>query len=67
MNKPAFAKQTLPQFSAIKTDQIKSDIEQAIEACKNTIANVLAQGSYIWESLVAPIDEADDKLGKLWS
>ena len=67
MNQPAFAQQELPQFSAIKVEEIKPDIEKAIAHCKSTIENVLAQDQYSWENLIAIIDEADDKLGKLWS
>lgn len=59
--------QTLPQFSEIKVADIVSSIEEAIANCKNTINQVLEQGSPSWNSLVQPIDEIDDQLSKLWS
>ena len=58
----------LPKFSQINIDEIKQNVEKAIEHCKQTIANALANNThYTWQNLVMPIDEADDELGRLWS
>ncbi|MFT4994713.1 MAG: oligopeptidase A, partial [Paraglaciecola sp.] len=42
-------------------------LEQAITRCKTTIEQVLQQDSYSWDSLVAPLEEVDDELSRLWS
>ena len=58
----------LPKFSQINIDEIKQNVEKAIEHCKQTIADALANNThYTWQNLVMPIDEADDELGRLWS
>jgi len=58
----------LPKFSQINIDEIKQNVEKAIEHCKQTIADALANNThYTWQNLVMPIDEADDQLGRLWS
>jgi oligopeptidase A len=68
MNHSSFANQQLPKFSQIKPEEINTAIEKAIEHCKSTIDKVLTeQNTFTWGNLVAPIDEADDALGKLWS
>ena len=61
-------KTSLPAFSQIQPEHVKPAVEQAITDCKEVIAKVLAQKTHFtWESLVAPIDEIDDVLSKLWS
>ena len=68
MNNPLLQKTMLPHFSKIKSEHIKPAVEDAISNCKKTIADVLANNSqFTWDNLVAPIDETDDALGKLWS
>jgi oligopeptidase A len=57
----------LPKFSAIKPEHIQPAIEAAIEACKAKITEVLSSGNYNWDGLVAPIEEVDDKLSRMWS
>lgn len=58
---------TLPAFSSIRPEHIFSHVEDAINACKQTIEDVLKQKQFSWQTLVMPIDEIDDALGKLWS
>lgn len=68
MTQSLFANQQLPTFSQIKPEEINNSIKHAIEHCKSTIGKVLTeQKTFTWDNLVAPIDEADDTLGKLWS
>ena len=43
-------------------------IEQAIADCKQRIADVLKlQEPYTWDNLVAPLEEVDDRLSRIWS
>ncbi len=68
MTNPLLQNTQLPQFSKIKPEHIKPAVEEAIANCKTAIADVLASNTqFTWENLVAPIDEVDDVLGKLWS
>ncbi len=57
----------LPRFSDISPEQIRPALEQGIAQCKTTIDQVLQQDSYSWENLVAPLEEVDDQLSRLWS
>jgi len=60
--------QTLPVFSEILPKDIKANVEEAIDDCKQVIADVLSSTKeYTWKSLVEPIDDIDDTLGKLFS
>ncbi|NMP30675.1 oligopeptidase A [Thalassotalea sp. M1531] len=68
MTNPLLELDSLPKFSAIKPAHVKPAVEKAIADCKAMIEKVLAEHSeYTWDNLVAPVDEVDDMLGKLWS
>jgi oligopeptidase A len=67
MTNPITDLSSLPQFSAIKPEHIQPAIEEAIEACKTKITEVLNSGQYSWDGLVAPIEEIDDELSRKWS
>ena len=67
MTNPLNDLSSLPQFSAIQPAHIQPAIEQAIGACKTKITEVLSQGIFSWDGLVAPIEEIDDQLSRKWS
>ncbi|QYK05172.1 oligopeptidase A [Shewanella zhangzhouensis] len=67
MTNPLLAANALPPFSAIKPEHIQPAVEQAIDHCRAEITRVLERGDFSWQGLVAPLEEADDRLSKLWS
>ncbi|WP_372869966.1 oligopeptidase A [Shewanella sp.] len=67
MTNPLLEPAKLPPFSAIKPEHIQSAVKQAIGHCRAEIERVLAAGDFSWQGLVAPLEEADDRLSKLWS
>ena len=68
MSNPLLTFTDLPPFSQIKPEHVKPAVEQAIEECRNKIEQVLeGNTSPSWDNLVAPIDEVDDRLGRIWS
>ena len=67
MSNPLIGLEGLPPFSQIKAEHILPALEQGIAHCKDTIEQVLAQDHYTWDNFIAPLDEADDKLTRLWS
>ncbi|UPR52239.1 oligopeptidase A [Vibrio cyclitrophicus] len=68
MSNPLLTFTDLPPFSQIKPEHVKPAIEQVIEACRNKIEQVLeGNTSPSWDNLVAPIEEVDDRLGRIWS
>ncbi|MCM2681065.1 oligopeptidase A [Echinimonas agarilytica] len=65
---PLLESQVLPPFSAIQPEHIQPAVEQAIAHCKSVIEQTLASTSeHTWESLVEPLENADDALSQLWS
>ncbi len=68
MSNPLLSMDGLPPFSQIKPEHVRPAIEQAIADCKARIAEVLKQSEpQTWDSLVAPLEEVDDRLGRIWS
>ncbi|WP_286264029.1 oligopeptidase A [Thalassotalea atypica] len=68
MSNPLLQQHALPLFSQIKPEHVKPAVEKAINDCKQAIEKVLNENTvYTWSNLVAPIDDVDDVLGKLWS
>ncbi|MGZ9899811.1 oligopeptidase A [Shewanella gaetbuli] len=68
MSNPLQQGTELPLFSHIKPEHIKPAVEQAIDKCRQTIEDLLAANSqYSWDNLIAPLEEVDDELSKIWS
>lgn len=57
----------LPRFSEISPEQIKPAVEQSIIDCKKCVETLLLQTTYTWDNFIAPLDEQDDKLSRIWS
>jgi len=65
---PLFMMTGLPPFAQIKPEHIEPAVTAAITLCRDNIEQVLASGGpYTWDSLVVPLEESDDKLGRIWS
>ncbi|MEO9493469.1 MAG: oligopeptidase A [Vibrio splendidus] len=68
MSNPLLTFTDLPPFSQIKPEHVKPAVEQVIEECRNKIEQVLeGNTSPSWDNLVAPIEEVDDRIGRIWS
>ncbi|ANS83920.1 Oligopeptidase A [Vibrio scophthalmi] len=68
MSNPLLTFTDLPPFSQIKPEHIKPAVEQAISDCRDKIEQVLAGNTEpTWDNLVAPIEEVDDRLSRIWS
>jgi oligopeptidase A len=68
MSNPLLTFTDLPPFSQIKPEYVKPAVEQAIDACRAKIDAVLEGNTNpTWDNVVAPIEETDDKLSRLWS
>jgi len=65
---PLFMMTGLPPFSQIKPQHIEPAVKEAIALCRQSIETVLASGGpFTWHNLVEPLEESDDKLGRIWS
>ena len=68
MSNPLLSITDLPAFSPIKPEHVKPAVEQAITECRNKIEQLLQDNpTPTWDNLVAPIEEVDDHLSRLWS
>jgi oligopeptidase A len=68
MSNPLLSITDLPPFSQIKPEHVKPAVEQAIDACRKKIEQVLeGNDKPTWDNLVAPIEQVDDSLSRLWS
>ena len=68
MSNPLQNSAALPEFSKIKPEHIQPAVEQAIAKCRDTIETLLASNSeYTWDNLIAPLEDVDDELSKIWS
>ena len=63
-NNPLIDYTGLPPFSQIRPEHVQSAVEQLIAAGREKIEQVLAQGDFSWNGLVATLDEEDERLGK---
>lgn len=68
MTNPLLTMDSLPPFSQIQPDQVQPAVTQAIADCKQMIEDVLAQKEpHTWDSLIAPLEEVNDRLSRIWS
>ena len=68
MANPLLTFTDLPPFSLIKPEHVQPAVEQAISDCREKIEAVLKDNDTpTWESVVAPIEEVDDHLSRIWS
>ncbi len=68
MSNPLLSFTDLPPFSSIKPEHVKPAVEQAIEDCRTKIEQVLkGNAKPTWENVIAPIEEVDDRLSRIWS
>ncbi|SHG03976.1 oligopeptidase A [Vibrio gazogenes] len=68
MSNPLLTFTDLPPFSQIQPEHIKPAIEQAIANCRSKIEAVLEGNTQpSWDNLIAPIEEVDDHLSRIWS
>ena len=68
MSQSVWEATSLPQFSAVKPEQIVTQLEEILAANRRDIAACVARNAEpTWESLVLPLDEIHDRLGHFWS
>ncbi|MGC8424107.1 oligopeptidase A [Mixta calida] len=68
MTNPLLTSFTLPPFSAIQPEHVVPAVEQALQACRDVVEKVVAQGApYTWDNLCQPLAEVDDRLGRIFS
>ena len=56
-----------PPFSKIKPEHVQPALQSALHESRALIEQVVTQTSPTWETLVAPLEAADDKISRIWS
>ena len=64
---PLLQSHTLPPFSAIRPEHIEPAIKTLIDQVKVVVNQVVERGENQWDSLVAPIEQAHERLSEAFS
>lgn len=68
MTNPLLEEFELPNFSALKAEDIEPAINEILDRNKRKIADLLGgQSPYSWDNLVYPMELIDDHLSRVWS
>ncbi|MGR9074381.1 MAG: M3 family metallopeptidase, partial [Gammaproteobacteria bacterium] len=67
MNNPLLSDSTLPLFSQIKPEHVVPAIDRLLAEARATVELKLDADRYSWETLIEPIEDAEDRLSKAWS
>jgi oligopeptidase A len=57
----------LPAFSAIRADQIETQIRLLLDENRARLAMLLDSGANSWDTLVVPLEEMQHRLSRTWS
>ncbi|MDP1708928.1 MAG: oligopeptidase A [Gammaproteobacteria bacterium] len=68
MHNPLLDLTTLPRFRAIQAEHVEPAIDTVLAENRACIAQLLSTTEHpTWDTLVAPIEALDDRLGRVWS
>lgn len=57
----------LPQFSTIKINEIRTEVEHRLQQNRSKLAALLEKTPVTWNNLMEPLDELHDNLHSYWS
>lgn len=61
------ARADFPDFTKVDAKEVASLIKDMIEENSLALAQLLAQDHFTWDNFIAPLEEMDDELAKVWS
>jgi len=65
---PLLAMSGLPPFQHIKPEHVEPAVEAIIKVNRELLETLLKDNEhYTWENLIEPLEDADDRLGRMWS
>jgi oligopeptidase A len=68
MDNPLLATDQLPQFSRIRPEHVEPAVDELLERNRRLLEQLLdGNQQYSWDNLIAPLEEAEDRLSKAWS
>lgn len=66
-NNPLITDAELPAFSSIKPEHVRPAIEHILQHCRDTVEATAQVENPTWQTLITPLEVADDRLSKAWS
>ena len=68
MQNPLLLMDGLPPFAQIKPEHIEPAIDQLLAENRKRVEDLLAASTdYSWDNLVQPLEEMEERLGRVWS
>ena len=67
MSNPLLSMPGLPPFTTILPEHVEPAVDAVLAQNRALVEHLLQQDVYSWDNLVQPLEEADDRLGRLWS
>ncbi|ELX8381181.1 oligopeptidase A [Providencia vermicola] len=68
MTNPLLTDSVLPHFAKIEPEHVFPAVQQVLTEYRQTVENILsANNQYTWDNLCQPLEEASDKLSRVWS
>ncbi len=67
MVNPLLTENKLPAFSTITPQHMAAALDTCLSKGRKLINKLIQQPYFTWDNLVAPLEEQDDKLNKIWS
>lgn len=64
---PLLITDALPAFDRISPEHIEPAVSQALNDCRQAVEQVLAAKHASWESVALPLEEANDRLSRIWA
>ncbi len=68
MSNPLLEMTGLPPFEHIRPEHVEPAIDALLVECRQTTEALLdASDAYSWDNLIQPLEDMDDRLGRVWS
>ena len=68
MSNPLLEMTGLPPFEHIRPEHVEPAIDALLAECRQTTEALLdASDAYSWDNLIQPLEDMDDRLGRVWS
>ena len=65
---PLLAMTGLPPFQHIKPEHVEPALDEVIKHNREQLQKLLKENEhYTWDNLIQPLDDMDDRLGRIWS
>lgn len=67
MTQPSTETNNLPHFSNITPQYIAKALDECLHQGRQLVKTITQQPQFTWDNLIAPLEEQDDHLDRLWS